>query len=864
MPNPAAQASAALLIALLSTVARPAGADMSLPVGRSPIEARRTSQAPLIDGQIDDPVWARAVPYTEFVDFFPDEGALPADRTELRVLYDNENLYISFLCHDARPEEIVRKLGDRDAPPVSDTVEVSIDVTHDRRTAYLFGVNAGGVQYDRLHFADNQTTAEWDAVWDARVAARPDGWSAELVVPLRLFRFASSERASWGFLARRHLARTHEDMATTLLPRSSKGYVSLFGDLDGLANLRPRLNVELLPYLAARTVAHPQFSDPAMPSTRLTDPSMDLGLDLRASLSQLQLNATVNPDFGQVEADQIILNLTNQEAVFPEKRPFFFQGTEIFQPISAGAGVDGGQVLFYSRRVGLTTPILGAAKLTGEVGPRLTIGLLDAFVAGVKGEVADQANPDRRLRLHAARPLHLGPHSEAISPDAATENYFAGVLTYKLGAASTVGLRAASAVPFAGACPETVDAQGMPVPLPAACQVAGNNAGAVDWALRTADAEWAVQGQAEASQVVGGPRVRVLPDGVLLDRGGTGWGTYVQAGKLGGEPFRFDLNFSRISPTLDLNGAGFLPTQNQQDVVAEFHYIRPSGFGGLHAFDSAINGRQTYSTDGRGTNRNRNVTLAVNGTLPGFHKIGVDLGYEASYFDIREITGRGVGVPRLPLTYLSLGGESDPSRMFSVSGSFARDWTFRTAATAPRAGWTATVNLLLKPQSRMESNLNVTVNHEPLGPRWTSQILGDRIILGDLQSGYLSATFRQQLVLLPGLVFQAYAQLFTAYGRYASFFEVTRMPGDNAHIQFEDLRPTAATADGFYRAGLRVNLVARWEYRPGSTLFAVYNHASESLLSPDEPVPATLEPAGLRAGRTTDTFLIKWTYFWHL
>jgi hypothetical protein len=853
-----------LLGALLLTAARPAAADMSLPVGRSPIEARRTGEAPLIDGQIDDRVWVRAVPFTGFVDFFPDEGAVPADVTELRVLYDDENIYISFVCHDERPGEIVRALGGRDAPPVSDTVEVSIDVAHDRRTAYLFGVNAGGVQYDRLHYADNQTTAEWDAVWEARVAPRPDGWSAELAIPLRLFRFASAARASWGFLARRHLARTHEDMATTLLPRSSKGYVSLFGDLAGLADLRPRLNVELLPYLAARTVSHPQFSDPALPGRRVTDPSMDLGLDLRASFSQLQLNGTINPDFGQVEADQIILNLTNQEAVFPEKRPFFFQGTEIFQPVSAGSGVDGGQVLFYSRRIGLTTPILGAAKLTGELGPRLSIGLLDAFVAGVEG-VVDQANPanrDRRLRLHRARPLHLGSDSEAISPDAASENYFAGVLTYKLGAASTVGLRAASAVPFAGPCAERVDDRGVAVPLSAACQVAGNNAGAVDWALRTADVEWAIQGQAEASQVVGGPRTRLLPDGVVLDRGAPGWGTYLQAGKLGGEPFRFDVNFSRISPTLDLNGAGFLPTQNQQDLVAELHYIRPGGFGGLHAFDSALSGRQTYSTDGRGTNRNRNVTLAINATLPGFHKLGLDTGYEAAHLDIREITGRGIGVPRLPLVYLALLGETDPSRMLSASGSFARDWTFPTAATPGLAGWTATVNLLLKPQSRLESNLNVTASDEPLGPRWTGQTLGDRIILGDLRSGYLSATFRQQLVILPRLVTQAYAQLFTAYGRYDSFFEVTRS-GDE-HIQFPDLKPTSETADGFYRAGLRVNLVARWEYRPGSTLFAVYNHTSESLLSPGEAIPATLEPAGLRHGRTTDTFLMKWTYFWHL
>jgi hypothetical protein len=845
-------------------VAAPAAADVAWIARPTAIEARRTGAVPTIDGRLDETVWASAVPFTRFVDFFPEEGSLPSDPTELRILYDDDNLYVGFVCHDTRPDQIVRKLGNRDAPPVSDTVEVSFDVAHDHRTAYLFGVNAGGVQYDSLLYADNQAAAEWDAVWEARVAPLADGWSVEMVIPLRLFRFSADAAAPWGFLARRHLARTHEDMASALLPRKSKGYVSLFGDLSGLAGLRPRLDVELLPYLAGRTVVHPRSSDPGSAGSRITDPSLDLGMDLRAVFSRLQLNATLNPDFGQVEADQIILNLTNQEVVFPEKRPFFFQGTEIFQPVGAGSGLDGGQVLFYSRRIGLTTPILGAAKLTGEVGPRLAIGLLDAFVSGIRGDASEDAAIDRRVRFHRQRPLHLGPEGEARSPDATTENYFAGVLTSRLGDASSVGVRAASAVPLPGACPEGTDPQGKPLPRPAACEVAGNNAGAVDWNLRSSNAEWVLQGQAEASQVVGGPRIRILPDGTALARGQSGWGTYLQAGKLGGEPFRFDLDYSRISPTLDLNGAGFLPTQNQQDVVGELHYIRPGGVGPLHSFDSALNGRHTTSTEGRGITRNRNVTLSINAVLPGFHKLGIDAGYEMSYFDIREVTGRGVPLQRLPLYYFTILGETDPSRLVSVNGSVARDWVLASAVTPRRTGLTAQLNVLWKPQSRFQSNLNLALDDQPVGPRWTglpTDTRADtRLLLGDLQSRSLSVTFRQQLVILPRLVCQAYAQLFTAYGRYGSFFEVVRV--DEQPIRFEDLRPSTQRAEGFYRAGLRINLVMRWEYRPGSTLFAVYNHAAESVLAPGEAVPVTLAPRGL--ARTEDTFLVKWSYFWHL
>jgi hypothetical protein len=810
------------------------------------IQARRTRQAPRIDGQLDEASWAGAVPFSGFVDTFPDEGAAPSERTEIRVLYDEENLYFAFLCHDSRPGEVVRKLGNRDAPPLSDTVEVAIDFARDRRTGYLFGVNAAGVQYDRLLYADDQTTAEWDAVWGSAVATRPDGWSAELAIPLRLFRF-SQGASEWGILARRRLARTHEEISSVLVPRRSKGYVSLFGRLDGLHDLKPRRNLELLPYLASRLVLHPAVADGRVSRPRTADPSLDLGLDLRAVVSQLQLNVTVNPDFGQVEADEIVLNLTNQEVVFPEKRPFFFQGTEIFQPVPGGAGMDGEQVLFYPRRIGLATPILGAGKLVGQLAPGLNLGLLDAVVAGAA--TTDPLAPDRRLRFDPLRPLHLGLRDEVVSPAAIVENYFAGALSYNLGAASAVGLRAASAVPL-DRC-ET-----------SSCAVIGSNVGAVDWRLRTADADWVVQGQAEVSQVVGGRAGTVLDDGTVQNPGQTGWGTYLQAGKLGGEPIRFDLDYAHISPTLELNGAGFLPSQNRQDLVAQVHFVRPTGFGGLHAFDTQLSGRQAWTTDGRLVNRQRNITYAASATLPGFHVVGIDTGYEFSWFDTREIAGTGIPFQRIPVFYFLASAESDPSRTVSASVSYAREWWNPTAADGARPGHNLQLGLHLRPQSRFESSLGFALQRQALGPRYAGQVLDARALFGDLESAYLSATLRQQLVLRPGLVCQGYAQLFTARGRYLSFLEAT-MTGRQP-IRLSDLRPTAAATDGFYQAGLRINLVVRWEYRPGSVLFAVYNRSGENLPAPDQPAPVTLAPVGLHHGRTTDTFLVKWSYFWHL
>ena len=216
---------------------------------------------------------------------------------------------------------------------------MGIDSTHDRRSAYYFGINAAGVLRDGLFFGDVNLADTWDGVWDGAVAVRPDGWSAELAIPLDLLRFPRAQTQDWGFLVRRTVHRTHQVYDSTLVPRSANGLVSRFGTLTGLDGVTPRGAFQIPPYVTGRLSFRPQYTDPAYPEPRLTEPSADVGADLRATLtSDLTLNAAINPDFGQVEADQVILNLSNHELFFPEKRPFFNQGLDLFQPVGAEYG----------------------------------------------------------------------------------------------------------------------------------------------------------------------------------------------------------------------------------------------------------------------------------------------------------------------------------------------------------------------------------------------------------------------------------------------------------------------------------------------------------------------------------------------
>src|SRR5262249_40941293 len=304
--------------------------------GAGTIRAARTHGAFSIDGNLDEPAWREAFPYSEVVGGFPHEGASPTTRTEIRGLYDDQNLYIGITAYDQQPALIVRGLGRRDSTPTSDGVEVSIDSQRSGRTAYYFSVNAAGVLRDALYYGDVNSTDTWDAVWKGASASRIDGWSAELEIPLSILRFSNAREQTWGILVRRTIPRTHQTFDSTLIPRNANGFCSWFGELTGLTDLKPKRDIELMPYVAARAVWRPQYSDPSLPHPRLFDPSADLGLDLRATLfSDLTLTATINPDFGQVEADQVVQNLSTFELFFPEKRPFFNQGLDIFQPVGA-------------------------------------------------------------------------------------------------------------------------------------------------------------------------------------------------------------------------------------------------------------------------------------------------------------------------------------------------------------------------------------------------------------------------------------------------------------------------------------------------------------------------------------------------
>lgn len=843
-----------LLVPLLATIVAPTARGDTAPVPGDAADvqvlARRSSGAITIDGRIDEAAWASAAPYTGFVQLAPDEGRPPTERTELRVMYDDDALYVGVHCFDRTPDQIVRNLGRRDSDTASDAVTVFIDSKHDRRTAFVFQLTASGVLSDRLVFHDDQVTTDWDEIWDGSAAMLRDGWSAELRIPLRTLRFDAQGDQTWGFTVQRTIARRHEIDASTFQARAARGIASGLGELAGLTRLRPRRSLLVAPFLTMRGVIAPQFSDPAMPEPRLLALESDLGLDFRWTLStDMTLTGTINPDFGLVDADQIILNLTRFEVQFPEKRPFFASGMELFQPLE---GSDSQHQVFYTRRIGLDGPIAGAAKLSGTLGSSTDLGIIDAVIAGASSP-HDEAHPDRSYRFHASQPLHLAPSFALPGTEIVPRNYFAAVVRGPVSSGFTLGGIATSALPLGGTCSDRDAAQPDP---PAICQVRGGNAAALDFTVRSADASWISRGQLAASQAIGGPPKTILPEGGELDRGALGTGVTVTAGKLGGEPFRFLLQYIRASPAFDLNASGFQPQRNNQNAYGKLSLIRPAGIGSLHSLEVFVAGETQWSTDGRQIHDHDSVGAELHAVLPAYDSLNCNSYYYHGGLDIYEIVGTGIPFEHRSQLSAECQASTDENARVSVNASLAVGWT-----TQPRLpafwGWVASAGLTARPVTWFLGDLSLSAGHNPAGVRFIAQD-GDQLAFGDLDPRTLSIITHHNLVFSRTLTLQLYAQLFLATGHYKQFYQASAsLPA----VHRTDLVATPAVlAPDLHEADLNLNAVLRWEYRTGSTLFVGYTRAQSELPT----MSSSLLPGALERGPTTDTFAVKFSYLWDL
>ncbi|HEY0674260.1 MAG TPA: DUF5916 domain-containing protein [Longimicrobiales bacterium] len=864
-------------------MAKPAPAqDTANAYARKSLQAMRIAGVkPTIDGQLDESVWSMAPAGTGFTQVRPNPGQPSGQETEVRVAFDDDALYVGLRMYDTRPDSVVAQLARRDQGIYSDWIYVALDSYYDRRTGFVFGVNPKGVKIDVLLFDDTREDESWDAVWD--VAARQDsaGWTAEFRIPLSQLRYSTKDMEGsivWGLNILRKIARSDEESFWSPVRRDQDVMVSAFGDLRGLQGLKSARRVEIVPYSMSRLIHAP--GDKANPFYQSNEAALGAGADVKFGLtSDLTVTATINPDFGQVEADPSVVNLTAYETFFPEKRPFFVEGFDIFRAgIGVGDGDSGNESLFYSRRIGRSpqgsapdeaeyvdapqsATILGAAKLSGKTRNGWSIGTLTALTARETAAYFDEN--DRRGEVVVEPMTHYGV-ARVTKDFRGGQSAVGGVFT-------------------------TVNRD-----LPSELNHLRSNAfaGGMTARHRWRNGTYQLSGFLVGSHVTGdtaainqtqrsSARFFNRPDNDHTDYDPTRTSLSGYAGgfeffKTGGGHWRYAAALNARSPGFEVNDLGYMQNADQILQVAYVGYDQYKPTKHFRRWNVNVNQWTGWNFGGD----NNSFAGNINGSAE-FHNAW-DIWYSINRDQPRlsESALRGGPAMRLPGgTGFNVGFDSDERKAFNYWVSFnyyAEDETDgRSIGIYPGTRWR------LGNRAELRLTPSVSLNRRSAQYIDNIDVSGNSTYLfGTLEQVTTSLTTRLSYTFTPNLSLQVYAEPFISAGDYEGFMQVAdpragsfadRFVAYNAAeiqhdanenqytVNHDGAQFTFDNPDFNFRA-LRSNAVLRWEYRPGSALFLVWSQGREAF-SEYGDYDMRRDAGRLFGSKATNVLLIKATYW---
>jgi hypothetical protein len=857
------------ILALTGPVAAQAQRSQPAPAQDTPNTSTRKSlhavrlagDLPTIDGRLDEVVWSMAPAGSDFVQVRPNPGEPSRQRTEVRFAYDDAAIYVGVRLFDTAPDSVVGQLSRRDQEVYSDWVYVCLDSYYDRRTGFAFGVNPKGVKMDLLLYDDTNDDESWDAIWD--VAARQDslGWTAEFRIPLSQLRYStnalSGEAVVWGMNVLRKVARTDEEAFWSPVRRDANELVSAFGDLHGLSELKSPRRVELVPYSMSRVIHAP--GDRADPFFKKNDGAVGLGADLKLGItSDLTLTATINPDFGQVEADPSVVNLTAYETFFPEKRPFFVEGFDIFRAgIGVGDGDSGNESLFYSRRIGRSpqggtpdhasyssTPeaatILGAAKLSGKTKGGWSVGALSALTARETADYYDDAG----IRGEAVvEPLtHYGV-GRVIKDFRNGQSAIGGVFT-TVNRDVPAELSFLRDNAFAGGLTARHKWQNGNFQLSAfmvGSHVTGDTA-AINRTQRSS------------------ARYYQRPDNDYADYDPTrtslsGYAGGVEFFKTGGGHWRYAAVINARSPGFEVNDLGFMQNADQILQVAYVGYDQFKPGKLFRRWDVNVNQWTGWNFGGD----NNSFAGNINGSME-LHSAW-DFWWSINRDQARMSEGALRGGPLMRVdgqSGFNVGFDSDERKAFNYWVSFnyrAEDETDgRSIGVYPGVRW--------RLGNRAELRLSPSISINKRSAQYIDELSSNGsavYVFGELDQVTTSLTTRLSYTFTPDLSLQLYAEPFISAGDYGSYLQVADPRAARFNDRFAPFQGEIDNPDFNYRA-LRSNAVLRWEYRPGSAIFLVWSQGREAFGEYGD-YAFDRDADRLFGSKATNVLLIKATYW---
>jgi hypothetical protein len=788
-----------------------------------------------MDGRLDEPLWTRANFIRDFLQKDPDEGAPATSLTEVAFVYDDEALYIGARMASRGRSDILADVSRRDNGGNSERLIVSLDTYHDRHTAYTFALTATGVRLDYFHPSDNEYNRDysWDPVWQGEAHIDSAGWTAEFRIPFSQLRFNRQDVQAWGINLNRYIPTRNEDLYWVLIPKNETGWSSRMGELIGIAQVRPSRRLELVPYTAANSTLRGNRDD-ANPFEDHYNLTARAGGDIKMGLGpSLTLDATINPDFGQVEADPAEVNLSAVETVFSERRPFFTEGANLLR----GNGAN----YFYSRRIGAAprgsasgdyvdrpqaATIIGAAKITGRLASGTSIGVLTAVT-------------DRER----ARSFNVASDTTINSDIAPLAGYGVVRLQQEFGAsASTVGFSGTTVL-------RDVD-EGSAL---ASIYTRRAFAGGVDWNLRFNGGAYELSGAAGISRVEGDSNViasiqrnsahyfqRPDQDHISFDPNRTSLTGYfgsLRFAKNAGRHWLYQAGASAESPAWELNDAGRLGNADDIDGFASLRYRENTPGKLFRSYSYALFSFAGWNFGG--LRQYRGLDLELNHQWLNFMNSFVSVEYYPA--DNSDALTRGGPLMRVPVSWNVNGGLNSSfsaGTQWNVFAIYSQDeldgylWRMNGGVTfKPSTRWQFSIN----PSISREKNPRQYITQRANGP---AETFGTRYIFGTVRRSTIAAQLRMTYALDPDLTLEMYAEPFVASGQYTGLGELaaprtndlrlygtggsTITQAGDGTFTITDGADQFTTAPNFNVLSFRSNVVLRWEWRPGSTFFLVW------------------------------------------